>query len=92
MTAPQSDHDLLIRMDAKLDLLVGTVNDHSKAIERIDGTLSDHGNRLTGLETLNRSDDSHHDRSISAKAAFWTAVGSICIAITLLVSFWIQHR
>lgn len=83
---------ILARMEAKLDATLAKQGEHSATLVHHDRTLVDHGQRIVALETRSQTDESHHDRNISAKAAFWTAVGSICIALTLLVSVWIQHR
>ena len=83
---------ILARVEVKLDNALTEQSRHGNRLDRVEGVQAEHGNRLTALETKTTSDENHHDRGLSAKTAFWTAVGSICIALTLLVSVWVQHK
>jgi hypothetical protein len=83
---------ILARVEVKLDNALTEQSRHGTRLDRIEGTQAEHGNRLTALETRTDSAEATHERGLSAKTAFWTAVGSICIALTLLVSVWVQHK
>lgn len=96
MSEPTSMGDpvavILARMEVKLDNALTEQSRHSTIIERHDQTLGEHGNRLTALETRDQADDTHHSQTVSARAAFWTACGSIILLLSVLVTLWVQHR
>lgn len=58
----------------------------------VSGLKDDHGNRLTALEERGKSDETHHTRTVSARAAFWAAASAVVMFAALLVSLWMQHR
>lgn len=83
---------ILARMEVKLDNALTEQSRHSTIIERHDGILGEHGNRITALETRSVTDGEHHERTVSARGAFWTAAGALVMLAALLVTLWVQHR
>lgn len=96
MSEPTSVGDpvavILARMEVKLDNALTEQSRHSTIIERHDQSLVEHGNRLTALETRGQSDETHHSRTVSARAAFWAAASAVVMFAALLVTLWMQRR
>lgn len=77
---------ILARMEVKLDNALTEQARHTSIIERHDTILGEHGNRLTALETRTSTDDQHHERTISARMAFWAAAAAVVMFASLLAT------
>lgn len=90
MTTP-TDHDLLIRMDAKLDLLVGTVQKHDETLTRHGQQINEVSQRVTVLETEDRRDSEHATHSLSVLSVIWGGGSVLAVMLGILVTYLVNR-
>lgn len=74
---------ILARMEAKLDSALTEQARHTSAIDRHDGTLVDHGNRLVALETTVVA----LPRKAVPPSVVWSAIALAVAALGVLAAF-----
>lgn len=95
MSEAQPNYDpvavILARVETKLDNALTDLARHSSNLDRHDGILGEHGNRLTAAETTLRpvpgQIEALEQRRYVSPAAFAWAIGTAVAALAVLVTF-----
>lgn len=83
---------ILARMEVKLDNALTEQSRHTSRIDRLDALTTEHGNRITALETVDRTEERQHGQSVSSRAVFWTAVGGVVAFAALLITVLVMAK
>jgi tetrahydromethanopterin S-methyltransferase subunit B len=79
-------------MRGELRSALSEVKRHDGEIVKNTERISSLENRMTAVETTAGRDDSHQQRAVSSRAAFFTMIGACVAVLTLLAAILFQVR